>query len=180
MPTRDLNDLLSSDEDEDDDGIYAPLPPAALRRPQAPPAPVAAPEEPDDDVEQLSAAPVGPAADDSRGPMSWLDAMPTEALHDDSHLLGASVGARVQGRHDQEDSWDDDEDDDDPAPPVSSRRRAEPVPVEPFAVAPLAAAPITVEPTAIAHEAIAPEEESVHIGDGIVADTNFVDDDWDD
>ena len=56
------------------------------------------------------------------------------------------------------DDWDDD--DDEPAPPPSHH--------------------VAVAPVAGSHMAVVEVPREVHVGNGIVADANFVDDDWDD
>ena len=172
MPTRDLNDLLSSDEDEDDDGLYAPLParqrsaPATREQEPPPAAPAtthvrAAPVY----VEPEAAAPT--VTEPERGPMSWLDAMPAEALEADDAPVHS--GEREQAHAGMADDWDSEEEEDSKHLHAHARAAARQEPTPPIR-----------EPLEELEPESEPEPEPTHIGDGIVADTNFVDDDWDD
>ena len=165
-PTRDLNDMFSSDEEEDDDGIYAPLPPAPVRR-------RCTQEQEEEPAPLAQHAPPSPAADEraeakaSSGPMSWLDAMPVEALQEDNPQEDNPVQIRGNAN-----GWDSDADDDGSDYGRNNAQEDR-----------LRTGALTMPPPPVMREPESepePEPELTHVGNGIVADSNFVDDDWDD
>jgi len=170
-PTRDLKEMLSSDEDEDDDGMYKPLPTA----------PVQHRCDEESDRERASSVRLSmnavfqlqPHVKPMLAPAPSLNTTLSEPGSDDPQEEPSRLIHEDDHRNEGANAWDSESEGSDENLPKALVKANHNI-CCPNSKEPVLPAPTNPKP------ATELKPLQVHVGHGIVADSNFVQEDWDD